>query len=277
VPQTMRVELFYKNPTEAITTISLLQQSHPYAIHGYNLPNKVPKDPVLENAAAVLDKFPEADLCVHYSLKYNSERRGDDTVDKFKRFLDACTFPKVLLVSGGAGGGGKPKKAMNCVTCLQQLRKDGYSLPSRVKLGVAYNPYYPTHQDEEFRRLREKLDTGYVSHIWLNMGSDTDALKTALDAITALNIDEKGIRLIGSLFVPSKALLAKFKFRMWAGLYLSDEYLGSVQGAMRVTGEIMDLYERYQVEPLIESAIRTEKDVQLFTELISSRSPRYFE
>ena len=271
----MRVEFFIRTPNDAISTIDVLRRCCPLTISGYNLPNKIPKDPLIDNAETIstaVSGGAALDLCVHYSLKYNAERRGEDTACKFKAFLTRCppTVPHVLLVTGGAGGGGKPRKAMNAVTCLEQLQKDQYQLPPHVKIGVAFNPYYPTHMDEEFQRLEAKLKTGYVSSVWLNMGSDTDKLRMALESITTMDIVvNTGVRLIGSIFVPSKALLNKFRFRMWSGLYLGEDYMTDVEGANTVTDRILALYAQYNVEPLVESAIRTEKDVQQLTELMT--------
>ena len=58
---------------------------------------------------------------------------------------------------------------------------------------------------------------------------------------------------------------------MWSGLYLSEEYLASVDGATRITADIITLYEQHDVEPIIESAIRTAKEVQQLSDLFASR------
>ena len=59
---------------------------------------------------------------------------------------------------------------------------------------------------------------------------------------------------------------------MWSGLYLSEEYLASVEGANRITCEIIRLYEQHNVEPIIESALRTAKEVQQLSDLYASRN-----
>lgn len=184
---------------------------------------------------------------------------------------------KVLLVSGGAGGGGKQKKQFNTVTCLQALKEEGYVVPDGIQIGIAFNPYWPApqHKEEEFGRLKAKLATGYVRHIWLNFGSDTKALDdalTALDDVLKSDADRfRSIRLFGSLMVPSKQLLAKFRFRMWSGLFLSEEFMSSVEGAAEVTREIMRIYDKHQVEYLVESAIRNEKDIKMLVDFIKSK------
>jgi hypothetical protein len=270
----MRVELFFKSPPQALATIGLLLPT-PVEISGFNLPNKVSKDCTLETALAIKEAYPAArDLCVHYSLKYNAEKTVEGAADRLRLFLndaERAGASKVLLVSGGAGGGGKMRKKVNTVTVLQQLQQEGLVLSPGIEVGVAFNPYYPApYAREEFERLQDKLATRLVSHVWINFGSDTRALEAALVALAALDLRARGVRLIGSLFVPSKALLAKFRFRMWSGLYLSEQYMESVEGATQVTAAIQALYARFGVEPLIESAIRTEKDVAQFVEVATS-------
>ena len=206
----MRVELFFREPSAALITIGLLgSHSGPKfpSITGYNLPNKSNNEPVSANARFIQEAFPSSDLCVHYSLKYHATKRGEQTVAQFREFLDSCDHSKVLLVSGGAGGApGKPRAAMNTVTCLAQLRRENYVLPTGKELGVAFNPYYPTPaaREDEWQRLRDKLDTGYVTSIWLNMGSDTTILQDTLEQLATMNLKERGVRILGSLFVPSK-------------------------------------------------------------------------
>lgn len=306
----MRVEFFGKTSTEisGIASLVLRHQAHLSPVYGsqlsgFNLPNKVANDPLLLDAARHLQSsirdsdISSVDLCLHYSLKYNAAKKSPEALSKFKEFLSqtsllagngpadgdsdedrppsALPVKKVLLVSGGPGGGGKQKKQFNTVTCLQSLREEGYEMPPGIDLGVAFNPYWPApeHKHEEYERLKSKLATRYVKQIYINFGSDTKALE---DALTVLSDELKGdertkdIGLYGSLMVPSKALLAKFKFRMWSGLFLSEDFLGSVEGAAEITREIKRVYDKFGVECLVESAIRTDKDMTNLIQFIES-------
>jgi len=286
IPIRMRIELFFKTPSQALATIGMLVRA-PVDISGFNLPNKVMNDCTLQTARAIKEAFPSSqsvnrsttDLCVHYSLKNNPEKTIESAAGRLKNFLSDAQragASKVLLVSGGNGGGGKMRKKVNTVTCLQQLQHEGFKMPSGLELGVAFNPYYPTpeHAQEEFQRLQEKLDTRLVSHVWINAGSDVRALEAALVAFNDLRDNHlpylKDVRLIGSLFIPSKDLLNKFRFRMWSGLFLSERYMESVEGAMEVTSAIQALYARFGVEPLVESAIRTERELAQLVQVASA-------
>ena len=58
------------------------------------------------------------------------------------------------------------------------------------------------------------------------------------------------------------------KFRPWSGLFLSEEYLSSVESANLITKEIIELYNQFNVEILIETALRTPAEVTNMINLI---------
>lgn len=84
-----------------------------------------------------------------------------------------------------------------------------------------------------------------------------------LDTILRLSSSSssKDIKVVGSLFIPSKQLLARFKFRPWNGVFLSELYLSDVASAMAISLEIVDIYNEYGVEVVVESSIVTDADV----------------
>lgn len=57
-------------------------------------------------------------------------------------------------------------------------------------------------------------------------------------------------------------LLAQMKFRPWNGVFLSDEYLSSVESATQITKELLACYRKHEVVPLLETAVRTKKDLE---------------
>ena len=60
------------------------------------------------------------------------------------------------------------------------------------------------------------------------------------------------------MFVPSSSWLNKMRFRCWSGCYLGareGEYLGSLEGATRVTLEVLQTYRRFGVEVVVESSL----------------------
>jgi hypothetical protein len=64
------------------------------------------------------------------------------------------------------------------------------------------------------------------------------------------------------VFLPSARLLAQMRFRPWNGVFLSEEYLGSVEGAERLTRALLQLYARYGVVPLVETAVKGDRELQ---------------
>ena len=76
------------------------------------------------------------------------------------------------------------------------------------------------------------------------------------------------VQVVGSLFIPSPTLLTRMRARPWNGVFLSEEYLSSVPTADRITREIVALYERHGVEPLVESAVTSDEDFQRVRDLL---------
>ena len=57
-------------------------------------------------------------------------------------------------------------------------------------------------------------------------------------------------------------LLAQMKFRPWNGVFLSKEFLGSVEKAEEITVSILSLYAEHGVIPLLESNIYKVEDLR---------------
>jgi 5,10-methylenetetrahydrofolate reductase len=98
-----------------------------------------------------------------------------------------------------------------------------------MDIAVAFNPYFPEPKNRkmEIDRLHAKLNTGMVNTVYLQFGSDINHLKEGLIALknaiatyyTKKNLvegrEDKEIKVIGSIMIPSKVLLARMKFRPW--------------------------------------------------------------
>jgi hypothetical protein len=116
------------------------------------------------------------DVCLHYSLKYNTTRTAEGSLAKLLEFCEQLnsSLPAapavrvhVLLVSGG----GK-KKRFDSLAALQALQQqqqgEALLLP---RLAVAFNPYLPdaAAAAEEQARLQAKLATGLVDAVYLQV------------------------------------------------------------------------------------------------------------
>eukprot|EP00820_Chromera_velia_P029467 Cvel_2097.t1-p1 / transcript=Cvel_2097.t1 / gene=Cvel_2097 / organism=Chromera_velia_CCMP2878 / gene_product=hypothetical protein / transcript_product=hypothetical protein / location=Cvel_scaffold81:302-3193(-) / protein_length=366 / sequence_SO=supercontig / SO=protein_coding / is_pseudo=false len=280
--------------------------------------DKLGLDPLPDSAC------PPVHVACHYSMKFQQGRDERETLEKFQRFcVEYCRRggKDILLISGNP----KPKffDAVSLLRTLQDLAVSATSgmtlLPGRgdvqmdgsgeremigefmgilkrgdVRFGVAFNPFFPEEMERraERERLRQKIATGLVSHVWVQLGSDVCLLREGLSFLrdviggegetsssqkrkrkAAETADVKSeeqptVRVIGSLFVPSKQLLARMKFRPWKGVFLSDEYLSSVEAAEAVTLEVLKAFDEFGVEVLVESAVRGEKDLEALVRLL---------
>ena len=64
-----RVELFFKNQSELIERVRFLRDG--YGISRFNLVNKNRAEPLASWVQTIRKEYPESDISVHYSLKYN--------------------------------------------------------------------------------------------------------------------------------------------------------------------------------------------------------------
>jgi len=72
--------------------------------------------------------------------------------------------------------------------------------------------YYKIPSERE--RFERKFSTGLINSIWFQYGTDIKVLQNELTYLKKIAKDQK-FNLFGSLFVPSKQFIARFKFRPW--------------------------------------------------------------
>ena len=254
----MRLELFGKDisslRTEARTLVN-------FGARGLNIPHKSKEAAPLASLKALQEVLPPEALsaCVpHYSLKFAYDRSPDVTSKLFTKFCaDAAALPtpprELLLVSGSGS------RQFDSLQCLRSLPMEH---STAIGIGVAFNPFFPSRADREKERARLKLKvgTGHVSSVWLQLGSDMDLLSDALRFLEALSAEKGPLRLYGSVFLPSKALLARMRFRPWNGVFLDEIYLSSVESAEAITRQALELYSAAGVTVLVETAIKNEAE-----------------
>ena len=149
---------------------------------------------------------------------------------------------------------------------MNVLEKLRYDLSENIKFGVAFNPYFFEEIDykNERNRLIEKLNSYFVQSIWLQFGSEIGQLAREINFLNNVitnsqKLTDKKINIYGSLFIPSKQFLARFKFRPWRGVYLSDRYLNSLEESGKITKNIIDFYLSNSIIPLVETELCNEK------------------
>ena len=158
------------------------------------------------------------------------------------------------------------RKKRNQFEVLNILEKLKFDLSKNIKFGVAFNPYFLEDRDciIERNRLINKLNSYFVKSIWLQFGSEINQLTREINFLnkTILSSEkfvENQINVYGSLFIPSKQFLARFKFRPWRGVYLSNKYLSSLEESNKITNKIIDFYLNNSIIPLVETELSTEK------------------
>lgn len=58
------------------------------------------------------------------------------------------------------------------------------------------------------------------------------------------------------------------KYRPWSGVYLSHEWLHSLDAATHGTREVLELYRQHNVTPLIESNVTTKEELKQIHDLL---------
>ena len=270
----MKIELFFKSSAQLTSILDLIIERPTLLIGSclsFNVPNKMRDENLLPYAQQILQRIPNSDVCLHYSLKNNKGKTVSEATDRFINYVSNCHelgVKEVLLVSGSSGRF-DVKRKINTVSCLQYMSGMSYTLPPTLHLGAAFNPYYTSESSNELERSRlvQKLLTGYISVLYLQFGSNPTMLEQNLEYINSV-VDRERVRVFGSVFLPSKQLIARMKFRPWKGLLLTDEFLSGVEQAEGIVQDMLRLYRAYNVTPIIETAFRTHKEAQYMEQLL---------
>lgn len=263
-PLEWRAELFFKNAGDLGQQVRFLQRQ---GITRMNLPNKKSEDDLLEAVKVIREACPQVHLCVHYSLKYNYLRNIQEGHQRFLRFCRALQeeLPRscVLLVSGG----GK-KKRLDTVACLEMTDRGAF--PSGLGVYVAFNPYLGgLEQEQERARLARKLASKLVRGVYLQMGTDVDQLQAGIAFLRQAQPVGTKVEVLGSVFLPTPRLLAQMRYRPWSGVFLSEEYLSSVEAAGKITQHLLDIYSSQGVTPLVESPINSDREYEAVCGLLT--------
>jgi len=137
------------------------------------------------------------------------------------------------------------------IETINHLKKE---INLKVKLGIAYNPYLKKYYNisSERERFERKISTGLINSIWFQYGTDIKVLQNELTYLKKIVKDEK-LNLFGSLFIPSKQFIARFKFRPWKEVYISEKCLFALDNFFKFTSDLVSFYKNNNVTPVIES------------------------
>ena len=256
-----RVEISFKDFDQLKKKLDFCLNKKIYKI---NIPCKgnIKKDFLIEVVKLIGVKYKNLDVIYHYSLFHQFYNNKIRSYQQFLNFIEVNKIynrsNEILLVSGS-----KKRKEFEVLNILEELKSD---FSKNIKFGVAFNPYFldESHYKIERKRLIDKLNSYYVHSIWLQCGSEIKQLAKEINFLNksirnSQKIIDKEINIYGSLFIPSKQFLARFKFRPWRGVYLSNKYLNSLEESSRITKKIIDFYQNNSIIPLVETELSNEK------------------
>ena len=244
----IRFELSFKNIAQLENKLNFCKLNN---IKNINIPCKglIKKDLFNSTMKYISKNYNEFNVTYHYSLYHQYSKNKEKSYKDFLDFLENSDINRnyeILLVSGS-----KKKKNFDSVDVLACLKKEKNL---KVKLGAAYNPYlkkyYKIYSERE--RFERKFSTGLINSIWFQYGTDIKVLQNELTYLNNIAKDEK-LNLFGSLFIPSKQFIARFKFRPWKEVYISDKCLYALENFFDFTTDLVSFYKNNNITPVIES------------------------
>ena len=236
-------------------------------IHKINIPCKgnIKNSYLLHAIQICRSEFPSIKLIPHFSIQHEFNITKDNTILKLINFLSLSNRLKcddVLLVSGSLR-----KPTLDSVSSLNYLKDKNNIIKCFKPIGVAYNPYLPElFSIEETTRIKSKLLSGLVGSIWIQFGTNYTeleekiiTLKTLLINYYEMHPENTNIKLYGSVLIPSKLFIARFKFRPWKGVYCSDSFLNSPDHANHIISKMLYIYNKHGIIPFIETDTSSEE------------------
>ena len=104
----------------------------------------------------------------------------------------------------------------------------------------------------ERERFERKISSGLINSIWFHYGTDIKVLQNEFTYIKKV-AKNKQVNLFGSLLIPSKQFIARFKFRPWKGVHISERYLSSIEDFYDFTRDLVCFYKNNNITPVIET------------------------
>ena len=244
----LRFELSFKNISQLENKLQFCRLNK---IRNINIPCKGSLKKELFNSTIkyISKNFQEFNVTYHYSIYHqyskNKEKSYHDFLDFIRNSYSNRNYD-VLLVSGS-----NKKKKFDTINVLSNLKKE---INLKVKLGIAYNPYLKKYYkiSEERERFERKISSGLINSIWFQYGTDIKELQNEVTYLKNAAKFEK-LNLFGSLLIPSKQFLARFKFRPWKGVHISEKFLSSKEDFADFTRDLVCFYKNNNIIPVIET------------------------
>ena len=243
-----RFELSFKNISQLEDKLIFCKRN---GITNINIPCKgiIKKEFLNSIIQYIKNNHAEFNVVYHYSLFHQYTINKERSYENFVDFRNNCILDdkyQILLVSGS-----RKKKNFDVIDVLNHLENDANK---KFKLGIAYNPYLNKHFNNpiERDRYKKKISSGLVNSTWLQFGTDIKLLENEVNFLRK----EKNYKinnLFGSLLIPSRQFLARFKFRPWKEVYIADKYINSLDKFNAFTKDLLKFYIDNNVTPVIET------------------------
>jgi len=244
----IRFELSFKNISQLENKLNFCKLNK---IKNINIPCKgiIKKDFYNSTIKHISNYHKELNVTYHYSLYHQYSQNKEKSYHDFLNFLKNSNLNRnheILLVSGS-----NKKKNFDVLNVLSKL-KDEKSL--KIKLGIAYNPYLIKYYNDSSERERfdRKLSSGLINSIWFQYGTDIEELQNEVNYLRKV-AKYKKISLFGSLLIPSIQFIARFKFRPWKGVHISNKFLSSIDDYYGFTRDLVHFYQKNKITPVIET------------------------
>ena len=248
----LRFEFSFKNISQLEDKLNFCRF---HRIKNINIPCKGLIKKELFNSAInhISKNSQEFNVTYHYSLYHQYSRNKEKSYQYFLNFIKKINTIRnyeILLVSGS-----NKKKNFDTINVLSNLKEEKNL---KVKLGITYNPYLDKYYkvSSERERLQRKISSGLINSIWLQFGTDVQVLQNEVTYLKKI-AQYKKLNLFGSLLIPSKQFIARFKFRPWKGVYVAEKYLNSLADFYVFTRDLISLYEKNNITPVIETDFST--------------------
>ena len=244
----LRFELSFKNIYQLEKKLNFCKF---HKIKNINIPCKGPiKKEFFNSTIKYISKnFKEFNVTYHYSLYHQYSQNKEKSYQDFLGFLKNTYSNKnyeILVISGS-----NKKNNFDVINVLSDLKKE---TNLKVKLGIAYNPYLKKYYNvsSERERCEKKISSGLINSIWFQYGTDIKVLK---NEVNYLKTEAKceNLNLFGSLLIPSKQFIARFKFRPWKEVYISEKCLYSLEDFYAFTRNLVFFYRDNNITPVIET------------------------
>tara|TARA_A100001035_G_scaffold256955_1_gene232621 strand:+ start:394 stop:1191 length:798 start_codon:yes stop_codon:yes gene_type:complete len=244
----LRFELSFKNIAQLENKLNFCKFNK---IKNINIPCKgqIKKELFNSTIQYISKNHEDLNVTYHYSLYHQYSKNREKSYHNFLDFLKNSYSNRnyeVLLLSGS-----NKKKNFDAINVLNKIKKEKNL---KVKLGVAYNPYLKKYYkiSSERERFERKISSGFINSIWFQYGTDIKVLKNELNYLKKEEKYEK-LNLFGSLLIPSKQFIARFKFRPWKEVHISDKFLYSLENFYEFTRSLVCFYEDNNITPVIET------------------------